>query len=317
MANLVIVAIPEESDYVWKISSEKVPHLTLLFLGDPLNARVERIRDFLEHAIETSLTCFSMDVERRGTLGEDRADVVFFRTNYWSRDIVSFRASLLKNEAIKAAYDSVEQFDQWTPHLTLGYPETPARPDNRDYPGIHHVRFDRIALWYGDSEGPTFELRSWDAFAEEVTMSDLEHHGVKGMRWGVRRRNIGTGSEVVVRTTPSRFSSKTKITVSGGKGLRPSDDAVKAAVARQKAKQSGVDSLSNDELKTLVSRMNLEQQLSGLSSKQRSHSTRVVKDFLNSPEGRLTVSALKATAKNRRVRRAFATAATAAVVARS
>ena len=34
MSNLVIVAIPDENDRVWKVSSEKIPHMTLLFLGD-------------------------------------------------------------------------------------------------------------------------------------------------------------------------------------------------------------------------------------------------------------------------------------------
>lgn len=34
MANWAIVAIPEERDPVWKYSSEKVPHMTLLFLGE-------------------------------------------------------------------------------------------------------------------------------------------------------------------------------------------------------------------------------------------------------------------------------------------
>ena len=32
-SNLVIVAIPDENDRVWKISSEKVPHLTVLVPG--------------------------------------------------------------------------------------------------------------------------------------------------------------------------------------------------------------------------------------------------------------------------------------------
>lgn len=196
MSNLVIVAIPKKDDYVWKISSEKVPHMTLLFLGDPTqNSDVTKISEFLEHAASTVLYPFYMEVSDRGTLGPDEADVLFFEGSYDLPEIRNFRSQLLKNDNIKKAYDSAEQYAGWTPHLTLGYPATPAKPDDRDYPGIYSVCFDKIALWYGDYEGPEFKLQSqYLKHPEEVYMSDvmevvdnlLKHHGVKGMRWGVR-----------------------------------------------------------------------------------------------------------------------------------
>ena len=69
----------------------------------------------------------------------------------------------------------------------------------------------------------------------------LEHHGVKGMRWGVRRKNVGSADEKVVSTA-----------------------AAKAAGALEKAKKHGKQSLSNEEMQALVTRMNLEKQLSSL-----------------------------------------------------
>jgi 2'-5' RNA ligase len=128
--NLVIVAIPEEQDKVWKISSEKVPHLTLLFLGDSdSNPHVEDIVLFVEHAVEICQHGpFYLDVDRRGTLGPDNADVVFFSTRSWNlKWIKQFRSQLLQNENIRTAYDAADQYDEWQPHLTMGYPVTPAK----------------------------------------------------------------------------------------------------------------------------------------------------------------------------------------------
>ncbi len=102
MSNLAIVAIPTEDDYVHKISSEKVPHCTLLFLGDIENKPIHRIASFLQHAVETiELGPFGLEVDYRGTLGEDDADVVFFKKVWWSaRRVEEFRGQLLKNNEI-------------------------------------------------------------------------------------------------------------------------------------------------------------------------------------------------------------------------
>ncbi len=76
MSNLVVVAIPEEDDYVHQISSEKVPHCTLLFLGEAVNPNVLRIAEFLQHAVDTmEIGPFGLDVDYRGTLGEISAEL--------------------------------------------------------------------------------------------------------------------------------------------------------------------------------------------------------------------------------------------------
>jgi 2'-5' RNA ligase len=188
--NLVIVAIPEENDRVWKISSEKVPHLTLLFLGDQANvSNLDKIVQFVEHAATTSLRRFWLPVDRRGELGNDPetgpADVLFFRTRgYDLKAVADFRAQLLQDNNIKSAYDAAPQFEgPWVPHLTLGYQGTPAKPDNSDYPGFYEVNFDRIAVWTGNSEGPEFLLQDrWDDIEFDMSvaplsMSDLAARG--------------------------------------------------------------------------------------------------------------------------------------------
>ena len=98
----------------------------------------------------------------------------------------------------------------------------------------------------------------------------LAHYGVKGMRWGVRRSDkalarSGGGDKVRVKKVPGKGVE----VVSGGKNQSVSDDAVKAAIAKTKASKSSTDSLSNVELKALVDRMNLEQQYSKLTDKEK------------------------------------------------
>jgi len=68
----------------------------------------------------------------------------------------------------------------------------------------------------------------------------LEHHGIKGQKWGIRRKNL----------------AKSKV--------GPSNDAVAAKEALSKAKKSGLTSLTNQELSALNNRLNLEQNYSRL-----------------------------------------------------
>ena len=74
----------------------------------------------------------------------------------------------------------------------------------------------------------------------------LEHFGVKGMRWGVRKKQepVSTG----VAKTPM------------------SSDAALTSKIRTKARTSGMSSLSNEELFALNQRLQLERQYSALTS---------------------------------------------------
>lgn len=213
---LVVVAIPKQDDHVWDISSEKVPHMTLLFLGDVdwSEAEISRTAGFIEHA-SSMFTRFGLTVDKRGTLGEDKADVLFFEKGWSFKRVDSFRQTLLANNNIKAAWQKAPQFEEWTPHLTLGFPETPAHEETRDWP-IGWVEFDRIALWTGDSDGPTFELPTEQDMALEMSAQDqaaevveriLSHHGVKGMKWGVRKGRGTPRARTKFSKSPSKLDS--------------------------------------------------------------------------------------------------------------
>jgi hypothetical protein len=80
----------------------------------------------------------------------------------------------------------------------------------------------------------------------------LVHYGIRGMKWGVRKRDQGP-VDVSVKVRPGK-----RVQAKGGSGQPAHPDAIKTAAARQKAKKSSTDALSNEELKQLVDRMNLE-----------------------------------------------------------
>lgn len=305
MSNVAIVAIPSQDDYVHKISSEKIAHMTILFLGETSKVKnLAKILDFVQHSANRTLTRFGMDVDRRGELGQDKADVLFFSKNKWSgfETINSFRSNLLKNDNIRNAYDSIEQYAEWVPHLTLGFPDTPAKPDPREYPGINYVNFDRIAVWFGEYEGIEFPLKAhdWDT---EMAMSNgseavdniLAHFGVKGMKWGVRRDR-----SPAVSVQDKRKRLKTK----GGHGLPADPSAVRARVIGQKAKASGLKALTDQELKEYANRLNLEQNVKRLQYQDSPPVKRFVLKQLGQT-GQESVKAASNEVVTQRVRRVF------------
>ena len=201
---MIIVAIPDENDRVWKVSSEKVPHLTLLFLGDADKvANAASIVTFVQHAADRSLNRFYLPVDRRDELGMDKADVLYFKKGrYDFKAVRDFRSLLLKDDNIKTAYDSTSQFEfpehvgaagqPWIPHLTLGYPDSPAKSMPDDWESnFYSVDFSKIAVWMGDYEGPEFLLKDYwdemDDFPMDAPVSVAMSNGDQALRTTARR----------------------------------------------------------------------------------------------------------------------------------
>lgn len=254
--SVVIVALPDSMNRrVYDVSSEKKPHLTLLFLGETdFGGESAAVVQFIEHAAKTSLRRFGLSVTRRGTLGDNDADVLFFDKDYLSKEIEDFRAALLGNPHISTAYNQAEQYPEWIPHLTLGYPDAPAREDDEDYE-IGWVNFDRIAIWTGDSEGPEFllsENRMMEVAMSSTAGADaadavLSHYGIKGMKWGVRRTAAQLARAAGNRTAKALDDPR-------------SEDAKQTAEIMAKVGKKGdLSRLSNSEIQALTNRINMEQ----------------------------------------------------------
>lgn len=170
----------------------------------------------------------------------------------------------------------------------------------------------------------------------EIGQEILEHFGIKGMHWGVRREQRRSsklaerGAKEVARRTeraPAPVhvedtigrskSSKTKLKAVGGEDHPASEDAIKVASSRQKMRKSGIHTLSNSELQQMAQRMNLEAQVTSLNSRRKrtvgqgfvdAHLARAQKD----PFG--TVMKTHKVATSKPFKKAAATVAVAATI---
>lgn len=139
----LIVLLPAKTDPIVAASSEPA-HLTTIWMGEQADLPVD------EEELEQAVRLYAQDLDgpvvvpvaERGTLGDDDADVVHLEA---TDSLLALRDGLLVNEPILTTYDAAEQFPEWNPHVTLGYPDRPARGEY----DATEVTFDRIGLWLG------------------------------------------------------------------------------------------------------------------------------------------------------------------------
>jgi hypothetical protein len=145
-----IMALPALDDPINGVSSEDIPHVTLIFLGEASAFDPEPIKAVLAAVADGVGSPVTEPINGAATLGQGQADVVLLD----AQNLVNVRGAILAAPDVKAVYDSVEQFPTWIPHLTIGWPENPRKDDTSQT----EIRFDRIALWYGDDKSAIYHL---------------------------------------------------------------------------------------------------------------------------------------------------------------
>jgi hypothetical protein len=118
-----------------------------------------------------------------------------------------------------------------------------------------------------------------DSMKHGETVDDVvEHFGVKGMHWGVRK-NRSSGEDHIARMRGEA-----------------SADSNRAHNNQQRVHKTGVHALSNEDLQHLVNRINLEQQYSKLTSDPNSkNKVKRGRDFVDeqTKSGRSAINAIK------------------------
>lgn len=261
----VIVALPRAMDPIRLVGNED-KHATLLFFGET-NTLPSEARFVLEDTAKRICKIFgsfSESIENVTRLGSDDPPALVALTS--GRQLGVIRKSMLINPKVVEYLTNTNQFPSYTPHVTLDYPDYAGEAELRDLmQSLYRIQFDRLALWWGN-EQIEFSLDSFDGESTDVKMSDgagiiqriLEHSGVKGMRWGVRR----TPAQLAAGKASSDKSIREKL------GLRP-----KAAKPASSGSSSSGTShhIPDHELQALVNRMRLEQEFRKLSSEAAPH----------------------------------------------
>lgn len=100
--------------------------------------------------------------------------------------------------------------------------------------------------------------------------NSLYHHGIKGMKWGVRRT-----PEQLERARG--YVGESKKIVDGGKNINQSIANIRAT----KNRATDLSQMSDQELRDRVNRMNLERQYSSLAAEDKLRGQAYVRDTLD------------------------------------
>ena len=139
-----------------------------------------------------------------------------------------------------------------------------------------------------------------DISKESVEHSDvdayLEHFGILGMKWGVRRARGADGTVSSNKSTPKDMAVRKKSFETGATAAREAGNAINTFSKRKEnefsnQKRAEAKKMSEKELKDAINRLNLEQQYRNLSTRDIEIGKTTVQDFLAVSGNVLTVAA--------------------------
>lgn len=131
-----------------------------------------------------------------------------------------------------------------------------------------------------------------DNLIVESEHDELMHYGVKGMKWGVRRKRYLTKLKTKGRKLKRDMAKKKKVRKearAAEKAERATAKATKKAV--EKTKRKSVSEMTDEEIKTAISRMKLEKEyreLTAANNPQTKKGKEFVYDILDSSGKNLT-----------------------------
>ena len=154
--------------------------------------------------------------------------------------------------------------------------------DNQNYEGI-------------SMDTPVADL-SEESVEHSAVDSYLEHFGIPGMKWGVRRARGSDGTVSSKKSTPTDMAVRKKSLETGATAAREAGNALTTFSKRKEnefanQKRAEAKKMSDKELKDAIGRLNLEQQYRNLSTRDIEIGKTTVQDFLAVSGNVLTVAA--------------------------
>lgn len=286
-----IVALPRATDPI-RLVGDVEKHATLLFLGEAAALPSDAKTVILETMQNVSrlFTPFSeqiVDISRLGS--DDPPALVAMLTN---NNLGKIREALLINPKIGEYLQNATQHPSYTPHITLAYPDYQGEAELRKtVTELYRVRFDRLALWWGE-EHIEFSLDMDVTLAQEEQLEAfLAHHGVKGMKWGVRRSqsaldsSAGRKSDPIPKGTPVKTRIAMKLASTGSVIARPDGKVF----IKKKDGSWGKTKLSSEAENMIKTRKTAAHELSNKELSDALARARLIEDynkFFNDPNGR-------------------------------
>jgi 2'-5' RNA ligase len=233
---VIVALVPADSDPITTASSEPA-HMTLAFLGD-LQDFVPDLSETLVAEVDNYARRLSgpvvVPVREVGKLGDDGADVAFLEP---TESLVALRAGLLESASNVAdmAGQHDKFLDDWTSHVTLGYPD---RPQNGEYAG-ETVTFDRIAVWIGDEHHD---------FAMEGEMSEKIEASVAPERFVIEFDYRSDGGDRIVGPFDTREDAESYVSALSGEGFSAEWSVIDLAAVVEEAETTPDDEMPTDDL---------------------------------------------------------------------
>ena len=279
MANTTaaIMAIPAPLENIRLVGDEE-KHATLLFFGETSTLPDDAKKNLLD---SVKMACsmlfpFSERLREISRLGNDVPPALVAKLS--DECLSQVRNLFMMNPSVNEYMSNAQQHPSFIPHVTLAYPDYAEEAILRTLAAqLYRIRFDRLSVWWNDEriefplsrivEGDTMamsdaigEFLEHHGFLIEVDEDDAEQAGVKGMKWGVRRR-VDPKTGLVARTS--------------------SADQIHVDRIAKKLHGGGVSALSNKDLQDFSTRIQREQEFNrALSSQAAQRSKPFIQRFL-------------------------------------